>query len=103
MPRIALFDVETAPSLGYFFDLWKEGNIIDTKADWYMLSFAYKWLGDKGIQVHALCDYPGYERNRECDKRLMRDLWHVFDAADIVIAHNGDKFDIRKANARFIV
>ena len=25
----------------------------------------------------------------------------MFDEADVVIAHNGDKFDMRKANARF--
>lgn len=101
-PRICLFDIETAPSLGWFFDLWKEGNIIDTKQDWYVLSFAYKWLGEKKTTVHALPDYGLYKRNRENDKTLLKDLWGILDEADVVVAHNGDRFDIRKANARFL-
>jgi DNA-directed RNA polymerase subunit RPC12/RpoP len=30
-------------------------------------------------------------------------LWDVMSMADIDIAHNGDEFDIKKANARFLV
>lgn len=33
--------------------------------------------------------------------RLTTELWKLFNEADILIAHNGDQFDIRKANARF--
>jgi uncharacterized protein YprB with RNaseH-like and TPR domain/DNA-directed RNA polymerase subunit RPC12/RpoP len=29
-------------------------------------------------------------------------LWKLLDEADVVIAHNGDRFDIKKTNARFI-
>ena len=29
-------------------------------------------------------------------------LWKLLDESDLVIAHNGDKFDIRKINARFL-
>lgn len=103
MPKILLMDIETAPSLGYFFDLWKEGNILDTAKDWYVLSFAAKWLGEKKTKVWALPDYPGYKKNQECDKALLGDLWQLLNEADIVVAHNGDRFDIRKVNARFIV
>ena len=47
-------------------------------------------------------DYRGYSAHKEDDEKLVRDLWKVLDEADIVIAHNGDKFDVRKSNARFV-
>lgn len=67
-----------------------------------MLSFAYKWLNEKKIHVVGLDDFPAYERNKENDKPLVQALWKVVDEADIIIGHNLNKFDIRKANARFI-
>lgn len=96
-----MFDVENAPSLGWFYDLWKEGNIVGTKAEQYFLSFAYKWLGDSKVKSCALPDFKGYKPGSEDDKALIKELWRLFDEADILIAHNGDRFDIRKANARF--
>jgi RNase P subunit RPR2 len=78
-----------------------EANLIATDRDWYMLSFAYQVLGDKGVHVRALPDYPGYNRDKECDKALVNDLWQVFDQADILVAHN-IAFDVKKSNARFL-
>jgi len=100
--NIYLFDIETAPSLGYYFDLWKEGNIVGTKENWYILSFAIKELGTGKVQTFALPDFRGYKKNKEDDRLLVHKLWEFFDKADILIAHNGDAFDIKKANARFI-
>ena len=101
-PRIALFDVENAPSLGYFWGKKWETNIVGVKNPWYMLSFAYKWLGEKKTHVKALCDYPLYDANLENDFWLIKDLHALFDEADILIAHNGNRFDIKKVNARFL-
>lgn len=81
--------------------MW-ETNVIDVSSSWYMLSFSAKWLGQKSVKTYALPDYPGYRRDKENDGGLVQDLWKLFDEADIVIAHNGDKFDIKKSNARFI-
>lgn len=66
------------------------------------MSFAYKWRGDKKPTVRLLPDYPLYKRDRKNDRELVKDLWRVLNEADIVIAHNGDRFDIRKTQARFI-
>ena len=67
-----------------------------------MLSFAYKWQGSDKIHIHALPDYPLFKKDKENDKHLIEDLHDLFDEADVLIAHNGDRFDIRKSNARFI-
>lgn len=101
-PKIALFDIETAPSLGYFWGKLWETDIVGVKEPWYMLCFSYKWLGNGKMHTHSLREYPHYKNNLQDDRRLIKDLHKLFDEADILIAHNGDRFDIRKTNARFI-
>lgn len=101
-PRILLFDIETAPSLGAYFELYREGNIVWAEKDWYILCFVAKWLDSKEVITSALPDYPLYKRNREDDKQVVKALWKLLNEADIVVAHNGDQFDIKKSNARFI-
>ncbi len=99
--KILFLDIETAPSLGWVWAKW-ETNVIDFKQDWYVLSFGYKWATDKKVTVKGLDDYPGYKRDPENDKQLMKDLWALLDEADVIIAHNGDKFDLPKVNTRFL-
>jgi DNA polymerase elongation subunit (family B) len=77
--------------------------VIRTDKDWYILSFAWKWAHEKRVVTHALPDFPSYSRDKECDKQLVEKLWELMDEADIIIAHNGDAFDAKKANARFVV
>jgi hypothetical protein len=68
-----------------------------------MLSFSYKWLNENKVHNKALPDYPGYDKHKEDDRALVKDLWDLFNTADIIIAHNADKFDVKKSQARFIV
>jgi hypothetical protein len=101
-PRIAFYDLENSPSLGWYYDRYKEGNIVADEQDWFMLSFAWQWADEKKVHVKALCDYPGYAKNKTDDSPLIKDLWKLFDEADVLIAHNGDRFDRRKSNSRFL-
>ncbi|WP_429498843.1 ribonuclease H-like domain-containing protein [Robbsia andropogonis] len=99
-PRILVLDIETAPILAYVWRTFKENvgwNQIET--DWYILSFAAKWLGDPRVVYH---DQRG-RRDIEDDRILMKRLWKLLNEADVVIAHNGKKFDLRKIKARFIL
>ncbi len=100
--KTLLFDIETAPSLGYYFDPAKEYNILDTVTPWYMLSFGWKWLEDKKVHVLALPDFKAFKKNKTDDRELVHELWKLFNDADILIAHHGDPFDIKKSNARFL-
>ena len=99
--KILLFDIETAPLLGYTWGVWEE-NVIETKEDWYMLSFAWKWYGEKEVTVHGLPDFKGYRKDKQNDEPLVAKLHKLLEEADIVVGHNIDRFDIRKSNARFI-
>ena len=102
--KIAFFDVENSPNLGYYYDPYpKHGsNIVATVKPWFMLSFAYKRPKDSRITYHALPDYPGYKKNKTSDEKLVHDLWHLFDSNDVLMGHNIKSFDTRKANSRFI-
>ena len=102
LPKILFLDIETAPITGLSWGIF-ETNLMHVIEPTFMLCFAYKWLGKSKVHTKALCDYPGYRKNKKSDKSLVKDLWGVLDSADVVIAHNGDAFDIKKTNARFVV
>lgn len=101
-PKILYIDIETAPSEGLYFDMWKENNIVATTKPWYVLSVAWRWEGGK-TEVAALPDYSHYKKSKTDDWYLMRTIHQLLDEADIVIAHNGDNFDLKKLNARFLI
>ena len=92
-PKVLFFDIETAPNLAYVWGKYEQ-DVISFKEEWHLLSFAYKWLGEK--EVHCLT-----MKGQRTDKKLAKKLRDLFDKADVVIAHNGDAFDIKKARARF--
>lgn len=99
--KILLLDVETAPLEAYIWRLWtKYVGPSQLKSDWYMLTWAAKWLGEETVYSRRL---TSSEALREDDERIMRDLWEFIDEGDIVIAHNGDQFDIPKINSRFLL
>jgi len=99
-PRMLLFDIETTPMTVYVWGLYKQRiphtNVIK---EWNILSWSAKWLFDDIIHSDVLTPKEAIAGN---DKRILESIWLKLDEADIVIAHNGDRFDLRKLNARFI-
>lgn len=93
-PKVLFFDIETAPNLAYVWGKYEQ-DVIAFEAEWYLLSVAYKWMGDDEIHCITIQGKNGD------DRKLAKKLRDLFDKADIVIAHNGDAFDIKKARARF--
>ena len=102
VPKVLFLDIETAPNLSWVWGRWEQ-NVIDVHTQWYMLSFAWKWQGGKKTECLALPDfYHTYAKNKENDKALLLFLWDLLDQADVVIAHNGDAFDLKKIAARLL-
>lgn len=99
--KILLFDIENSPNLGYVWGKW-ETDVIAFKKEWYMLSFAYKWLGDKKVKSFSLPDFKSYKKDKTDDAELIKQLWKLLDEAQVVVGHNLDRFDVRKTNARFL-
>jgi hypothetical protein len=99
-PKILLIDIETMANVGYSWGKWQV-DVVEFISHWYLLSVAYKWFGEKIIHVKALPDFKGYKPFGD-DRELVKFVWELLDDADIVISHNGDEFDLKKLNTRFI-
>jgi hypothetical protein len=101
-PKVLVFDIETAPILGYVWKLWDNDLALNqVESDWYILSWSAKWLNDPESKVMYMDQRNA--KNIEDDKKLLKKIWHLLDEADIVITQNGKSFDHKKLNARFIL
>ena len=100
-PKILVLDIETAPIRAYTWGLWKQNIFLDQIiSNFFIISWAAKWLNEGETLGMVLT--PN-EIIKERDKNILIPLWELLDQADIVIAHNGDQFDIPKINSRFVV
>lgn len=102
-PKILLFDNETAPAKGYFFGKTYETSIIEVERPEFLFSIAWKWLGEKKIHCLSLPDFKGYKKDPYNDFKLIKAFAEVAKEADILVAHNGDNFDITVLNTRLAV
>ena len=98
--KILLFDIETSPIEAYIWSLRQHGWISDKmiKKDISILCWSAKWLFDDKVMSGTVSPDEAY--NRE-DSSIMDELWTLLDEADIIVAHNGMSFDVRRMNARF--
>lgn len=101
-PKVLILDIETKPLEGYVWSLWNNNlGLNQVKEDACILSWAAKWLGDDPDKVMYM-DVRGQE-DHEDDSVIMGPMWDLLDEADIVITHNGLRFDVPWLNARFSV
>lgn len=91
------FDIETSPNIVYS---WRIGynltitpeNIIDERK---IICISYKWESEDII--HTL----KWDKDH-CDKQMLIDFVKIANQSDEMIAHNGDKFDIKWIRTRCI-
>lgn len=97
-PRILVLDLESLPNITYAYDLFsyiKPDMIIQERA---IITFAYKWYGEKATYV-----LKGSASDPYNDKELVQEINNVLAEADYVVAHFGDKFDIPYIRARALI
>ena len=85
------YDIETSPMVCYSWRIgWNltlsHSNIID---NWKIICVSYKWEGSD--KVYNL----KWDKNQD-DKTLLEKFVKVLNQADEIVAHNGDRFDIKK-------
>lgn len=98
--KVLVFDIETLPMEAYIWRLWdKVTSPKFIKRDWCVLSYAGKWLFEAEHFANVLTPQDALDHN---DGGLVSEIWDIFNEADIIIAHNGDRFDMPKMNARFV-
>ena len=90
------YDIETSFCEGHF---WRPGwnqTILPHQIINYaqIMTISWKWEGfDK---VHHL----DWGLKKQCDKKLVEEFIKVLDKADEIVAHNGDRFDIKWIRTR---
>jgi hypothetical protein len=96
--KIGILDIETSPVMSAVWGLFDQNiGLEQIVQDWYILAFSWKWLGSKDLIYK---DKSKSWRNED-DTVLLKALWSLLDKAEVVVAHNGKQFDLKKINARF--
>jgi hypothetical protein len=93
-PLIVIGDIETTAMKVYTWGLHKQ-NVLDIQPG-----------GESRLIGMSLAegidgDVEWWEAGRTSDRALTGRVWDLFNRMDIFVAHNGDRFDIKKLNARF--
>ena len=101
-PVINIVDVETAPEIAYSFRRFKAfiGPEQVIKRG-YLLSYSSAALDTGEVTGRNLTSYPLFDIDHTDDWELCQELWTLLDESDIIIAHNGYKFDRAYINQRF--
>lgn len=102
--KILHLDIENMFVEGEVWGLWKQNISIDSiVADWYILCYAAMWDDSDDVIYDHLTRYKSvYKEDPENDYHILLTLRELLDEADIVVAHNGKAFDIKKIQARFL-
>lgn len=94
-PKILFWDIETSLMTVYTFGLYPDSihhdNII---SDWQIMCASWKFAGDKKVSSVA---WDG-----KTDKEVCKKLHEILINVDILVHHNGDKFDLKKLSARLM-
>ena len=104
LPKVLVFDIETSPILARVWGLWQQNvGLNQIKEDWFVMSYAAKWLGVDGVMYQDLRGVIDDTTKGYRDAQLLSGIWNLLNDADIVITQNGKKFDVKKLNARFVI
>lgn len=98
-PKIVHLDIETFPIEAYVWGLFKVNvGLNQIKTDWSMMSFCAEW-------DHRAEQFYTDNRNKpnpRSELHQLRALHAILDVADMVVARNGKKFDLRKIKAKLV-
>lgn len=98
--KILYYDIETSLAKSYHFNYWKTNigvkQMIEAS---HMLSHAWCWGEDGEVFSSILTQKEVLAKD---DERIVLEAWSLFDRADIIVAHNGKRFDVNKCNGYFL-
>lgn len=99
--RVLFIDIETAPLLAHAWRLFKENISLDQLLeDTFLLCWSAKWMDEPTVFNDRLKKKELRDQN---DDRIVLSLADLVRSADVVVAHNGDKFDLTTLNFRVAV
>ncbi len=101
-PKILLFDIETAPLKAWIWSIFQKFIPLQMLSEeWFCLSYSAKWLGDPADKT-MYKDLRGVV-DKQDDTIVLREIHALLCEADVVITQNGNSFDVKKLNARFLL
>jgi hypothetical protein len=103
-PKILIWDIETSHNIAAIFRLFEDytshENILQER---FVICAAWKWLGEEKVSAVSILDDPKRYAKDPCDDRyVLEELHAVLSEADVIIAHNGDQYDIKFAEGRML-
>lgn len=99
--RTLFLDLETAPTIAYAWSGRKyDVNLIEYIEEGNIISFAWKWLGEKEISCKS---NRLYSKDYRVNNRLTYELHRLYSKADYVIGHNLFAFDDKVANTDILL
>lgn len=104
-PKILLWDIETTHNLVAVFKLFGNDYIPfdGLVKERYVVCASWKTLGEKRISSVSVLDNPAlFKKDPDSDYHVIKTLHDVLSEADVIIAHNGDAYDIKFTEARMI-
>lgn len=100
-PKIFIADIETSLMLLEAFSLWDKYIPHESiHRDWHLLTWAGMYLHDDKMYGDRL---TSREAKHGDDSRIMQSLWYHLHNSDIIIAHNGERFDLKKIQVRMMI
>jgi len=93
--KVLIYDIETSPNVGWF---WRAGYKLNIDASQIqqeraIICISYKWLDEKHIYNLT------WDKNQD-DNFMIKQFAEVLKEADLIVAHNGDRFDIKWIKTR---
>ena len=101
-PNVQILDIETSPFQAYAWRRFKE-NIGQAQvlSQTQVLCWASKRLGSELVQFKGPGNVKKWNTDKE-EKETLLQARDVLDAADVIIAHNGRKFDVPVLRTRML-
>lgn len=101
LPKILLLDIETSPNVSWNWSFWKQDiRYQQLIYPWILISWVAKWLYAPENMGDVLTRREAIKHD---DSRISKSLLKLFNEADIIIAHNGKKFDDKRSKTRFFL
>lgn len=105
-PKILIYDLEVSPTLAWTYGLWKT-NVIKVEQNPSIMSISWNWYGEVDqdgepiVHHESLASIPRKGRTN-ANLALVKLIRSLFDEADILVAHNANRFDNKVAVASFL-
>lgn len=98
-PKILLLDIETSYNIATTWTKWNPSmRVLKDKS---IMCIAYKFLGDKNTKIISITENETlFKTDPFLDKEVIEKFIPILEKADVIVAHNLDRFDAKLLNTR---